>query len=126
LVDGGDGDSEELEANAFAVELLTGSADANYDLGTFAPASMVDLAREIGEREHVDPGVVILNHAFYRATGGKWGMVNRALKLLDSDANAPRLICEKMFKELDLTGLDEDQLEFLEKLSPPSSSALSQ
>jgi hypothetical protein len=125
-INGSDTSPEEAQANSFAVELLTGTPRANYDLGTFVPSTVVRLAKEISFAKNVDPGVVILNHAFHRAGSANWGMVKRALKQLEPDANAPKQICERMLKELDLKGLDEDQREYVERLASASSSTVPQ
>lgn len=115
---GADTDAEEKEANDFAVELLMGTREARYDLGTFIPSRLVTAAKRIGAANGVDAGVVILNFAFHAAkTGGHWGMVTKALKLLDPDADATQLIREKMLKEIDMKGLDEDQREYIEALA---------
>jgi hypothetical protein len=124
-VEGKGGDCEECEANAFAMELLTGTPDANYNLGSFIPSAIIRKARQISISKHVDPGVVILNHAFRGATAANGAIIKKTLDVLEPDANAPGQICERMAENLDFEGLDEDQRDYLERLASPSSSAVS-
>jgi hypothetical protein len=123
---GGKGDDcEEREADSFAMELLTGAPDANYDLGPFILPDLVTKAAHISGSEHVDRGVVILNHAFHRASSANWAMVTKALDVLEPDANAPAQISERMLQDLDVEALNEDLRDDLERLASPSGATVS-
>lgn len=58
-------DSEEEQANAFAVELLTGASGRRFvATGRWPNArALVESARAIGQRQMIDPGHVVLNYA---------------------------------------------------------------
>ncbi len=108
-------DSEEEQANEFAIELLTGDRNTKYRLKTTPKqAQLADLAKSEGERFHVDAGIVALNYIFnLESTKNFWGLAIATLKLIEPNANAFELIHSKMRLNLDWDALSEDDREFL-------------
>jgi Zn-dependent peptidase ImmA (M78 family) len=110
-------DREEIEADQFAIALLTGKADTCFDVGRWPKADrLAQLATDFGRRNQVDPGHVVLNCA-YTEGGGFWGVANAALKLLCPDADAVGLIGERLAANLDWEKLPEDSSEFLMRIT---------
>jgi hypothetical protein len=71
-------DSEELQANEFALELLNGTANPTYDVSLDdAPVSVAKRAMELSKDGRVDPGHILLVQA--RRTG-QWQEANAALR----------------------------------------------
>lgn len=112
-------DAEEQEANAFAVELLTGRPDTVYrprGNRLTAPA-LADAARREGEKRRVDPGVVALNYAWGQQF---FAVGNAALKCIEPDADAPGLIRKRMLDYLEWDELPEETAQFLLRITQPT------
>ncbi|MGK7875181.1 MAG: ImmA/IrrE family metallo-endopeptidase [Xenococcaceae cyanobacterium] len=116
-------DLEEMEANQFATELLLGQPDMMYyTFQKLTGEKLASYAQYISERDKVDPGVVILNYAWFQANFIKtesenpiiWATANKALKIIDKNSDAPKLINSYTRQYLDLERLDEDSQEYLE------------
>jgi Zn-dependent peptidase ImmA (M78 family) len=116
-------DNEEIEANEFAVELLLGKPDMTYYTPRrFTGEKLADYARNVSERDKVDPGVVALNCAWSKAklVNSKkeksiiWATTIKALKLIEGDSNASLTINQHLKYSLDLDRLDEDSQDYLE------------
>ena len=94
------GDQEEEEANAFAIELLAGDADRRYSYtgDTWLGAQqLAQLAAEVGARDCVDPGHIVLNYA--HTMNGYWGVANAALDILEPDGGGGRTRSRKAEQE---------------------------
>ena len=116
--DGAGRDVQEDEANAFAVTLLTGSPKTVYRLGALARAeTLAAKARDKGEAGHVLPAsVVLLNTQYLRTTHPHikpWGRVDKALRILEPDADAPAQINAALGAHLDWSALSDDRADFL-------------
>ena len=110
-------DSEEDQADRYAIELLTGNAETCIPPGRWPKAErLAQLAREFGLRNHVDPGHVILNWA-HNEGSSFWAIAIAALKLLNPDADAVSMIGERMAANLDWEKLPEDSSEFLMRIT---------
>ena len=97
-------DSEEKEADLFALELLTGSPGMTFTSPYLLKAQVLaSEARRLGERLNIDPGVVVLNYA--KVKEGVWPLANSALKHLEIGDSAIELIHRRM-----ISGLDRDLL----------------
>src|SRR5208337_644039 len=95
-------DDEEKQANAFALELLTGRANCRIvPAGRWPNAhDLAEDAEKMGRQQMIDPGHIVLNYA--HAMGNSFFAVgNAALNLLTSQANAVGLVRDKMASYLD-------------------------
>jgi hypothetical protein len=116
-VDTNERDDEEMAANAFALELLTGKREANFRAGGRWPNAemLVHFAKEYGRELKIDPGHIILNYAH---TMGKefFPVANAALGKLGSP-DAMGVVRRKLAQHLDWSRLPEDSSEFLMRVS---------
>ena len=111
-------DQEEQQANAFALELLTGDCDRHYVARNRWPNAeeLAKQARMIGRERKIDPGHIVLNYSKSRGNSF-WGVGMAALKILDPQADAIGIVRKKMEEELDWSFLPEDSSEFLMKVT---------
>lgn len=111
-------DQEETAANAFALELLTGSADGRFRVpGRWPNAQqLAEIARQTGGPRKIDPGHLVLNYAH---TMGRqfWPVANAALARIEPRGEGLRIIRNKMAEHLDWSSLPEDSSEFLMRVS---------
>lgn len=111
-------DTEEKEANAFAVELLTGRADRCFVAAGRWPNAheLAQDARQLGRQRMIDPGHIVLNYA--HGMGNSFFAVgNAALKLLEPRADAVGMVRAKLAGCLDWSRLPEDSSEFLMRVT---------
>ncbi|MCH8274466.1 MAG: ImmA/IrrE family metallo-endopeptidase [Armatimonadetes bacterium] len=114
-VDAKSRDSLEDQANRFAVELLTGRPDIQYTAPfRLTGSQLAASAREVGERDSVDPGVVALNYCWAKET---WGVGQAALKILEPHADAPGLVNSKLAEHMNWDCVPEDSREFLRRMT---------
>jgi hypothetical protein len=117
-------DSEEEQANAFALELLTGVSERRFvATGRWPNArALTDSAREIARRQMIDPGHIVLNYA--HSMGPSFYPVGTAaLNLLEPHADAVSLVRTVMAEHLDWSLLPEDSSEFLMRVTQDGRSA---
>ncbi len=116
-------DIEEVEANAFAVEVLLGKPDIGYNFPSYLTGEgMADYARKISVRDRVDSGAMVLNNAWNKAirvaTSKEeriiWATANKSLKIIEGEADAPKEINIYAQQYLDLDKLDVDSQDYLE------------
>jgi hypothetical protein len=111
-------DREEADANAFAVELLTGNAESRFHTSGSWPNAqqLAEVAKSIAREARIDPGHIVLNYAH---TMGKtfWPVANAALGLLEPRRDALKIVRAKMAEYLDWSSLPEDSSEFLMRIS---------
>lgn len=108
-------DEQERQANAFAIELLTGSEDTQFHsngirlkadtLAQAAQANSIDMK--------VDPGHIVLN---WGHTTENHGSANSALNILYPAPNWENYIKSKLHENIDEDEANEDQLDYLYKL----------
>ena len=112
-IDGG-GDAIEQEANRWAVELLTG--DANYRVVNVVIDAnrLVVVAREVGREQRIAPAVVALNWGW---NYGRHGATTEALKVLEPNSDAPKMVWRVLKSHLDLESVSEANLDYLARLS---------
>lgn len=110
------GEKEEVEANRFAIELLTGSPDTHYrPTGRWLKAkALADAAKSKGIENKVDPGHIALSYAHYL---GHWGVGIAALKLIEPNADAPKLINKYMSENTNKEMIPEDSYDYLIKIT---------
>ena len=114
LVDRSSRDKEEKAANAFALELLTGTPELRV-LPTGPGRSARALARaalDAGVHEQIDPGHIVLNCA-YQMGGDFFALANAALAQLEPHADAVAIVRSRMFVHLDKTKLPKDTYDFI-------------
>ena len=107
-----DSDTDEEQADAFAIWLLNGRDKAQYKHTKYAltaeklAAAVIEKGKTIG----VDPGHIALNyaHGMERPALGK-----AALRLIPNQTNAELAINKSLFKSFGAGRLSEDQLELL-------------
>ena len=116
-------DVEEQQANAFAIELLTGHRIRRIIAAGRWPNAegLARLAQELGRQAMIDPGHVVLNYA-HSMEGSFFPVSNAALKLLEPNADAVAKVRTKMAENLDWSRLPEDSSEFLMKVTQQSQS----
>lgn len=108
-------DSEELEADEYALTLLTGYNDKKtIDFNSLSPFLMAEKALARQRIEKIDAGHLILNYAYQT---GEWRKSVAALKLLDQKKRAISDIQEAMFQEIDSNQLSEQALTYLSQMS---------
>jgi IrrE N-terminal-like domain len=117
-VEGNEPDDEEVAADKFAVELLTGSATTRVGTDGRWPnaETLARLASEIGRRNAIDPGHVVLNYAH---SMGKnfFGVACAALKKIDPNGDALAIVRSRLAENLDWEQLPEDSSEFLMRMT---------
>jgi Zn-dependent peptidase ImmA (M78 family) len=121
------GDIEEQEADQFAMEILFGRKNAIYKNQTNLDLkSLKSYVKACSVQDHVDPALVILNYAWFKATsadtnkakGDVWKVANVLLSNFEeSEITAPQLINYQLGKHLDWENLSNDNQEFLERMT---------
>ncbi|MFM9959988.1 MAG: ImmA/IrrE family metallo-endopeptidase [Planctomycetaceae bacterium] len=111
-------DLEEQQANAFAIELLSGRTSRRFIATDRWPNAeeLARLAQETGRRSMIDPGHIVLHYAH---SMGKsfFPVAQAALKFLDPHDDAVAKVRSKMAGNLDWSRLPEDSSEFLMKIT---------
>ncbi|UUE95339.1 ImmA/IrrE family metallo-endopeptidase [Comamonas thiooxydans] len=105
-------DTDEDQADAFAIWLLNGKDKMQYVHANYAlTAEKLAIAViEKGNAIGVDPGHIALNYAHGMK---RYGVGKAALKLLPNQNGAERAINESLFRSFGAGRLSEDQLELL-------------
>jgi hypothetical protein len=116
-VDTNERDDEEVAANAFAIELLTGEKEAQFRAGGRWPNAemLANRAKEIGRAQKIDPGHIVLNYA-HNMGNEFFPVANAALGKLET-AEAMGIVRRKLAQHLDWSRLPEDSSEFLMRVS---------
>lgn len=111
-------DEEEQQADAFAIELLSGQANRRFIAADRWPnaVELAKLAQEIGRKSMIDPGHVVLNYA-HSMGDSFYSVANAALRLLEPNADAVAKVRTKMAENLDWSRLPEDSSEFLMRVT---------
>ncbi|MEZ6099096.1 MAG: ImmA/IrrE family metallo-endopeptidase [Pirellulaceae bacterium] len=113
-------DDQETEANATAIEILTGDSDCRFSSpGRWPNAKdLADAAKEHGRIHQIEPGHIVLNYSNYKGPSFH-ALGNAALKLIYPHPDATKLVHDKMAANLDWSGIPEDSSEFLMRVSSP-------
>lgn len=101
-------DSQEAEADAFALDLMGGQAVASVIAAwrdDFSPVELAVQARQAGQQLGIEAGHLILRHAF--ATR-RWPDAITALRFLSEDVDPERALIEHLSKNIDLNRVAED------------------
>jgi len=117
-VDQESSDVEEMEANSFAIELLTGSPPRRFRASGRWPNAqeLAKEAQQIGRLQMIDPGHVILNYA-HNMGADFFAVASAALARLEPDADATQIIRAALADRLDWSRLPEDSSEFLMRVT---------
>lgn len=105
------GDAQEREADAFAVELLTGQPTLDFTSRFGLTAhGLAEWAKEYGRNCSIDPGTVIL---IYGHTADRWPVAQKALGLLDASEGGRAIVRNVLKQHLDLETIPESAARFL-------------
>lgn len=106
-------DTEEVEANEVAGELLLGAADKDYSRPQdYTGQQLAHYAQEISSRDRVDAGVVARNYGWHKKQP-YYRFVETAMKILEPDANAPQAINRYLEQNLDWEKLGDENQDYL-------------
>jgi hypothetical protein len=111
-------DEEEVEADRFALALLTGSADfsATTEAEQYSARQVAYAAASAGPEQGIDPGVLSLCLAH---NTGRWKQAIGALKVLDGQqlpVDVGRLVNGVADRQLDWDALTFEQAEYLTRI----------
>jgi Zn-dependent peptidase ImmA (M78 family) len=106
--------SQEIEADRFAIELLTGNADTRLVLPRLIKANaLADLATRFGTDRQIDPTHVVLNVA--HNTQNVFGLCVGAVKAISGSLTDQELVRQRALSNL-ADGLDPDSEHLLRNL----------
>lgn len=115
-------ETEEAQANAYALTVITGKGDRDLASSGRWPitAEMVKAAREYGASHQIDPGHVALNYA--RTMTGRTGarffaLAGAALRELEPGADAVEMVRDRLARRLDWDALHDDARDFVEQMT---------
>lgn len=108
----GSTDTEEAEADRFALELLTGRPDLQLvPEGSYNAPGLADIALRVSAELHIEPGTIALCFAY---STGNWAVANSAMRFI---YDAPRPVWNEInrltLSQLDLEQLPSDSSSFL-------------
>ena len=110
-------DAQEVEANAFALDLLGGiEADdliANWS-GTIPAVTLASMATAQAQSTSTAPGHLILRYAFKTH---RWPDARTALNFLADDLDAQTSLIDRMQQEINTSELAEDLRDYVEKIT---------
>lgn len=111
-------DDEENQADAFAVELLTGEKKfITVAAGRWPKADhLAAWAQQTGTSRHIYPGLLAANYG-HSMPGNFWGVARAAQNKLESGVDARDVIRSKMNAGMDWEALPEDTAEFLARVT---------
>jgi hypothetical protein len=116
-VDRDDSDSEEAEANTWAITLLSGMPDIAFRATATWP-NATELAREaqgLATRLQTDPGFIVLNYA-HSMGNSFFAVANAALKLMPGTAGGDDRVRRLAREKLDWSRMGEDAAEFTSRM----------
>ena len=110
-VDSEDRDAQEEAANTFALELLTGRPEARYQAPYNQTAEqLVQTARNIGERDGIDPGVILLQFMHNRK---RHPAAYDALTLLEANASPIQLVRDQLCWQFNWEELTRERYDYI-------------
>jgi Zn-dependent peptidase ImmA (M78 family) len=112
-------DSQEQQANQFAVELIFGESDFAAGVRRYIEAAeLAEIARKYGIENQISPGALVLNAAYHDSRiKNPWPRAHAALNKLDPDQDAPELIRSELRERLDWSLLPEESADFLTRVT---------
>lgn len=104
-------DDLEIEANAFALELLTGKANKKYTAGKISPKALAESVLNKAKEESIDPLHIILNYGY---SNNNFAFAKQVLQLLvkkleivQTDQN----VAQQFFIDnIDLDSINDDEV----------------
>jgi hypothetical protein len=108
-------DKLEIEANQFALELLSGDSKTKFQSKQFLKGE--DLATEAAKhavKEKIDPGFIVLNYAYHI---GKYGIANNALHFISSPLTAQEIVKAKLRSKLKNDNVNEEEWDYFLRLT---------
>ncbi len=110
-------DPQEIDANAYALELLTGGKKRLTLKFLMKAGDLAENAKAYGAQHHIDPGHVLNAVRNTRVKGEvPWSLGNSALRLIDHEASVSRACREALLANIKVDALSDDSFEFLERL----------
>ncbi|MBL8535462.1 MAG: hypothetical protein JNL33_16560 [Betaproteobacteria bacterium] len=110
-------DDEELAADRYALELLTGSPEfhVTHALSAGSPAELARVAIEAGPILGVDPALLAL--CFARSTN-KWGLAMASLrKIGDPNRPAGRIVNQALRSQIEVGELSHEEVSYLDAVA---------
>lgn len=117
-------DPLEIEANQYSIEVLTGNSSTNLHSGGIwvNGSSLAQAAITYGEKNRIDPGHIVLNHAntqhkhYGVPAGTAYGAANKAIKIIN-DVDALQIMRNHLLENLDPDLVPEDSFDYLLKVT---------
>ncbi len=109
-------DNSELEADEFALEILTGSPDGlKYRSGAFKAHEIGELAAEYArsQRPDLDPGMIVLS---YCKSTSYWGVAKGGLESLGLARGGHAIVAKRLARNLCADVLSDPEVRFLEAI----------
>lgn len=108
-------DAQEKQANAFAIELLTGSENGRFHSSgeKLFPKMLAEQAKAESIKRNIDPGHIALN---WGHNTGNWANAKAALNIIDPHPNWKAYLKDQLSENIDEDEANEDQLDYLYKL----------
>ena len=105
-------DTEEVEADRFALELLTGRADLRLlPEGSYNAPGLADLALRASTELHIEPGTLALCFGY---STGNWAVANSAMHFIYNEARPVWSEVNRVtMMQLDLNQLPTDSISYL-------------
>lgn len=115
-------ETDEVQANAFALTVITGRGDRDLKSTGRWPVTdeMVRAARDYGAKHRIDPGHVALNYAktMSERTGARFfALAGAALREINQGSDAIEMIRDRIMRRLDWDAFHDDERAFVEQLS---------
>ncbi|MCC5875501.1 MAG: ImmA/IrrE family metallo-endopeptidase [Candidatus Sumerlaeia bacterium] len=108
-------DEDEIAANKFACEILTGEQDPILCVKQrISVNGLVRHSMELGETRAIAPGVIALNHG---KQNNRWGAARSALKIIEGNTDAISIIHGAMIQHLDMSQLPDETVDYLFRMT---------
>lgn len=110
-------EAQEIEANNYAAQLLTGHPDLGLNSARRLTAKqLAKQAEDFGNRYRISPGVAALNYGF---TTGYWPVASGAVSILENQDNAAQDFSNAMEAHLKPEMFSEDAWEWITNATNP-------
>ena len=111
------GDRQEAEADAFALEAMGGEAveaEVAQWAAQLAPVELAVKARTAAKTHNVEPGHFILRHAFIHR---RWPDAVTALRFISEDLNPEASLLQEFEKRLDMSAVSDDMQDLVSQIT---------
>jgi Zn-dependent peptidase ImmA (M78 family) len=115
-------EKEELEANDFAVKLLSGFSFNYVPSNSLNDTDLANQANLISNKSQIDAGFIVLNYAYFSKNSKlAFSIANKALSLLSTEKYLPtHYLFETLCQYLDEDKLSKEEFEYVMRLTKPS------